>query len=123
MIKIILRHETPNDPEDPLSNQNIRDRFYGINDPVADKLMARYQESVKEEKIKTGNTISSDDAQEETTELPKTTPGLPPALPMPSTEFKNDFFNLSSSSSFSAVIQSKPKPPQPKTNAPKSSKN
>ncbi len=26
----------------------------------------------------------------------KLTPGLPPALPMPSAEFKNDFFNLSS---------------------------
>jgi pre-mRNA-splicing factor RBM22/SLT11 len=27
-----------------LSNQNIRDRFYGVNDPVADKLMSRYKE-------------------------------------------------------------------------------
>jgi len=67
------RHEAPNDPEDPLSNQNIRDRFYGINDPVAEKLVQRYQEITKDEKI-----------------------GLPPALPMPSAEFKNDFFNLSS---------------------------
>lgn len=35
------RHETPNDPEDPLSDQNIKDRYYGINDPVADKLLNR----------------------------------------------------------------------------------
>ncbi len=47
-------HEAPNDPEDPLSNQNIKDRFYGMNDPVADKLVKRYQETAKEEKIKAG---------------------------------------------------------------------
>jgi pre-mRNA-splicing factor RBM22/SLT11 len=46
------RHETPNDPEDPMSNQNIRDRFYGTNDPVADKMFKRYEETVKEEKLK-----------------------------------------------------------------------
>ena len=34
------------------SNQNIKDRFYGINDPVADKLVKRYQETTKEEKVK-----------------------------------------------------------------------
>ncbi|ELT98008.1 hypothetical protein CAPTEDRAFT_123077 [Capitella teleta] len=36
------RHEKPTDPDDPLSDQNIRDRYYGINDPVAEKLMSRY---------------------------------------------------------------------------------
>lgn len=40
----LLRHEKPTDPDDPLSNQNIRDRFYGVNDPVADKLLSRYKE-------------------------------------------------------------------------------
>ena len=40
----ICRHEKPTDPDDPLSNQNIRDRFYGVNDPVAEKLMTRYKE-------------------------------------------------------------------------------
>ena len=29
----------PTDPEDPLSQQNLKDRYYGVNDPVADKLM------------------------------------------------------------------------------------
>jgi len=38
------RHEKPTDPDDPLSNQNIRDRFYGVNDPVAEKLLTRYKE-------------------------------------------------------------------------------
>lgn len=36
------RHDKPTDPDDPLADQNIKDRFYGINDPVADKLLNRY---------------------------------------------------------------------------------
>ncbi|XP_059147534.1 pre-mRNA-splicing factor RBM22-like [Physella acuta] len=36
------RHEKPTDPDDPLADQNIKDRFYGMNDPVANKLMNRY---------------------------------------------------------------------------------
>lgn len=35
------RHDKPNEPDDPLSEQNIRDRYYGRNDPVADKIMKR----------------------------------------------------------------------------------
>lgn len=35
------RHEKPTDPDDPLADQNIKDRYYGVNDPVAEKLMAR----------------------------------------------------------------------------------
>lgn len=35
------RHDKPNEPDDPLSEQNIRDRYYGVNDPVADKLLKR----------------------------------------------------------------------------------
>ncbi|KHN84454.1 Pre-mRNA-splicing factor RBM22 [Toxocara canis] len=35
------RHEKPSDPDDPLSHQNMRDRYYGNNDPVADKLLNR----------------------------------------------------------------------------------
>lgn len=37
-----FRHEKPTDPDDPLSDQNIRDRFYGNKDPVATKLLERY---------------------------------------------------------------------------------
>ena len=29
----------PTDPTDPLADQNIKDRYYGVNDPVAAKLM------------------------------------------------------------------------------------
>ncbi len=35
------RHERPSDPDDPLSDQNIKDRYYGVNDPVADKILRR----------------------------------------------------------------------------------
>ncbi|KAF5896795.1 Pre-mRNA-splicing factor RBM22, partial [Clarias magur] len=31
------RHEKPTNPDDPLADQNIKDRYYGVNDPVADK--------------------------------------------------------------------------------------
>uniref|UniRef100_A0A8C2W1X5 Pre-mRNA-splicing factor RBM22 n=1 Tax=Chinchilla lanigera TaxID=34839 RepID=A0A8C2W1X5_CHILA len=33
------RHEKPTDPDDPLADQNIKDQYYGISDPVADKLL------------------------------------------------------------------------------------
>uniref|UniRef100_A0A8C9Q1W9 Pre-mRNA-splicing factor RBM22 n=1 Tax=Spermophilus dauricus TaxID=99837 RepID=A0A8C9Q1W9_SPEDA len=33
------RHEKPTDPDDPIADQNIKDCYYGINDPVADKLL------------------------------------------------------------------------------------
>ncbi len=36
-----FRHEKPTDPDDPLSDQNMRDRYYGVSDPVADKLLNR----------------------------------------------------------------------------------
>lgn len=35
------RHDKPNEPDDPLCEQNIKDRYYGRNDPVADKIMKR----------------------------------------------------------------------------------
>ena len=44
---ISYRHDKPTDPDDPLSDQNIKDRFYGTNDPVADKLINRYQSMPK----------------------------------------------------------------------------
>lgn len=31
----------PTDPNDPLSHQNLKDRYYGVNDPVAEKLMSQ----------------------------------------------------------------------------------
>lgn len=36
-----FRHEKPTDPDDPLADQNLKDRYYGVNDPVAAKLMQR----------------------------------------------------------------------------------
>ena len=46
-VSRIYRHEKPTDPDDPLADQNIKDRFFGINDPVADKLMRRYDSMPK----------------------------------------------------------------------------
>ena len=31
----------PSDPNDPLSKQNIKDRYHGVNDPVAEKILRR----------------------------------------------------------------------------------
>eukprot|EP01083_Nonionella_stella_P126777 383955_1 len=36
-----FRHEMPKDRNDPLSQQNTKDRFYGTNDPVAKKMIWR----------------------------------------------------------------------------------
>eukprot|EP00049_Salpingoeca_infusionum_P026733 m.27604 g.27604 ORF g.27604 m.27604 type:complete len:420 (+) comp8948_c1_seq1:194-1453(+) len=36
-----FRHELPKDPTGPLAKQNIRDRYYGTNDPVAEKMLKR----------------------------------------------------------------------------------
>ncbi|XP_071953548.1 pre-mRNA-splicing factor RBM22-like [Antedon mediterranea] len=41
------RHDKPTDPDDPLADQNIKDRFYGNNDPVADKLLKRASQMPK----------------------------------------------------------------------------
>ena len=34
----------PTDPNDPLARQNLKDRYYGVNDPVAEKLMKQASE-------------------------------------------------------------------------------
>lgn len=33
------RHDMPTDPNDPLADQNIKDRYYGMSDPVAARLL------------------------------------------------------------------------------------
>jgi pre-mRNA-splicing factor RBM22/SLT11 len=38
------RHERPVDNE--LSQQNMKDRYYGVNDPVAKKMLTKYEERV-----------------------------------------------------------------------------
>lgn len=42
-----IRHEMPTDRADPLAHQNIRDRFYGQDDPVAAKMMTKQDELPK----------------------------------------------------------------------------
>ena len=41
------RHEMPTDPDDPLSNQNMKDRYYGVDDPVAEKLLHQMESTSK----------------------------------------------------------------------------
>lgn len=97
------RHEAPNDPEDPLSNQNIRDRFYGTNDPVADKMFKRVAEMTKEEKMKNSGALggprTSSDKDDQDVDTYRIPAGLPPPLPKKpiagSKDSKNNFFNLS----------------------------
>lgn len=75
--------------------------------------------------FKRGVSNNAEEGEREDSESYKLTPGLPPVLPMPSTEFKNDFFNLSSSTapSYGSYVppmnQSKNKQP----NKPTSSKS
>lgn len=42
-----LRHEKPDEEKGDLAHQNIKDRYYGVNDPVAKKMLAG-QEAPKE---------------------------------------------------------------------------
>jgi len=37
----------PTDPDDPLSNQNMKDRYYGVDDPVAEKLLQQMENTSK----------------------------------------------------------------------------
>jgi len=37
----------PTDPDDPLSNQNMKDRYYGVDDPVAAKLLQQIESAPK----------------------------------------------------------------------------
>ncbi|CAB9504477.1 splicing factor RBM22 [Seminavis robusta] len=39
--KCPFRHEMPRDRNDPMSQQNTKDRFYGTNDPVAKKIIGK----------------------------------------------------------------------------------
>jgi len=45
-----FRHEMPKDRNDPLSKQNTKDRFYGTNDPVAEKIIYRNKERMEARK-------------------------------------------------------------------------
>lgn len=44
-----FRHEMPKDKNDPLSNQNTRGRFFGTEDPVANKIIDNMKHKQEEE--------------------------------------------------------------------------
>lgn len=45
-----FRHEMPRDRNDPMSNQNTKNRFYGTSDPVANKILGRQRRREEEDK-------------------------------------------------------------------------
>lgn len=44
-----FRHEMPRDRNDPLSQQNTKDRFYGTSDPVSNKILGRKRRHEQEQ--------------------------------------------------------------------------
>ncbi|CBK22811.2 uncharacterized protein [Blastocystis hominis] len=55
---ILCRHELPHDPNDPLNKQNVKDRFDGKNDPVAQKILERIKQQEKDEERERKEVIS-----------------------------------------------------------------
>jgi pre-mRNA-splicing factor RBM22/SLT11 len=45
-----FRHEMPKDRNDPMSQQNTKDRFYGTSDPVANKILGRKRRQEDDQK-------------------------------------------------------------------------
>lgn len=45
-----FRHELPKDRNDPLAKQNMKDRFYGTNDPVAKKMIWKQKQIEQQRK-------------------------------------------------------------------------
>ncbi|KAG2455837.1 RBM22 factor, partial [Polypterus senegalus] len=133
------RHEKPTDPDDPLADQNIKDRYYGINDPVADKLLKRAStmprlDPPEDKSITTlyvgglGDTITETDLRSqaargkekdkdgitETGMRLEPVPGLPGALPPPPAveeEAPANYFNLPPSTTPAVMNIALPPPP------------
>lgn len=57
--KCPFRHELPRDRNDPLSQQNTKDRFYGTTDPVAGKSIAR-QKRIEEKQNPSANSNTAE---------------------------------------------------------------
>ena len=49
-LHIIYRHELPKESDDSLNKQNIKDRYNGKNDPVAQKILERQRLQEEEDK-------------------------------------------------------------------------
>lgn len=47
-----FRHEMPHDRNDPMAKQSTKDRFYGMNDPVANKIIGRKRRQEQEQQSK-----------------------------------------------------------------------
>ncbi|KAF4322102.1 hypothetical protein BBO99_00001203 [Phytophthora kernoviae] len=75
-------HEMPRDKDDPLAKQNIKDRFYGKNDPVAMKMLGGQKKQQRNDegkgKNKRGSPPSDAASKPKPPPLP---PGKKPPLP------------------------------------------
>ena len=49
----------PTDKNDPLANQNIQDRFYGTNDPLAEKILSTASKKIRKLQPPVDQTITS----------------------------------------------------------------
>ena len=49
----------PTDKSDPLANQNIQDRFYGTNDPLAEKILSTASKKIRKLQPPVDETITS----------------------------------------------------------------
>lgn len=68
--KCPYRHELP-DEDTELSKQSIKDRYYGKNDPVADKLMTKYNEKTKEKEKRKLKSEGDEEIKDKPTKKPK----------------------------------------------------
>ena len=69
-----FRHELPRDRNDPMSKQNTKDRFYGTNDPVANKMIGRKRRQDEQYQRQIGaDSSSKDGGGDEDDDIIKTT--------------------------------------------------
>jgi pre-mRNA-splicing factor RBM22/SLT11 len=68
-----FRHELPRDRNDPMSKQNTKDRFYGTNDPVANKIIGRKRRQDEQYQRQIGADNNNKDGGDEEDDIIKTT--------------------------------------------------
>lgn len=68
-----FRHELPRDRNDPMSKQNTKDRFYGTNDPVANKIIGRKRRQDEQYQRQIGTDSNKADGGDEDDDIIKTT--------------------------------------------------
>jgi len=81
------RHEMPDQGE--LADQNVKDRYYGVNDPVAKKIFRIYEEGKQTPGAKIEGAANPDAAvSSSSAAIPSVTIPLPPGNPMPASYYR-----------------------------------